>query len=145
MGDLADADPVAIARAHLLADPVVTEVLGGEDRVGSHNEPPYPCVRLLDPPGDDRFLTHLIAPLLQVEVLGDPDGSPGKAALRRVLYTVLQSLVRLPEVPALPGEPVVTSVVSTGGGGWSPEPTGQPRYLATVRLYMHPATEPAAP
>ena len=145
MGDLADADPVAIARTHLLADPKVTEVLGGADRVGARNQPPYPCVRLTDPPGDDRTLVHLIAPVVQIEVYGDPDGSPGKPALRRILYTVLQSLARLPETPTVAGEPVVTAVVSTGGGGWSPEPTGQPRYLATVRMYMHPGIEPATP
>ena len=98
-----------------------------------------------DPPGDDRTLVHLIAPVVQIEVYGDPDGSPGKPALRRILYTVLQSLARLPETPTVAGEPVVTAVVSTGGGGWSPEPTGQPRYLATVRMYMHPGIEPATP
>lgn len=141
MGDLTDVDPVAVARAFLLTRSAVTEALGG-DQIGSHNEPPYPCVVLSDPPGNDRFMRHLIAPLLQIEVLGDMDGSPGKPALRRVLYRILQELATLPEHPCVPGQPVVTDVVTSGGGGWVPMPTGQPRYLATVQMFMHPPTPP---
>lgn len=141
MGDLADADPVAVARAWLVTRTALTDLLGsGSDGIGADNVPPYPCVRLLDPPGNDRTLRHLIAPLLQVEVLGDLDGHPGKPMLRNILYRVLQELVLLPEQPTGPGEPVVTHVQSTGGGGWAPEPTGQPRYIATVQMFMHPAT-----
>lgn len=144
MGDLADTDVVALARRFLLARADVVEALGGEGRVASLNEPPYPRVRLLDPPGDDRDLTHLIAPLLQVEILGDPGLTGQKPALRKAMYRVLQALRQLPEQQALgeweriEGEPVVTAVVSTGGGGYVPEPTGQPKYIATVRLYVHP-------
>lgn len=144
MGDLADTDVVALARRFLLAREGVTEALGGEGRVASLNEPPYPRVRLVDPPGNDRGLTHLIAPLLQVEVLGDPGMTGQKPVLRRALYRVLQELATLPEAQAtgewerIEGEPVVTFVESTGGGGYVPEPPNQPRYLATVRLYVHP-------
>lgn len=140
--DLADVDPVAIARAPLLASERLEAALGGGGRVGPYNEPPYPCIRLTDPPGDDRDMRHLIAPLVQVEVYGDPDGSPGKPALRRILYIALQVLKTLPEQDYQRGEPVVTQVTSSGGGGWSPEPTGQPRYIATVRLHMHPGLDP---
>lgn len=144
MGRLADTNVVALSRRFLLSLPEVTAALGGEGRVGSTNEPPYPRVRLNDPPGDDRGLTHLIAPLLQVEVLGDPGLSGQKPILRDALYDVLQALARLPEMQALgefareDREPVITAVTSTGGGGYVPEPTGQPRYLATVRLHCHP-------
>lgn len=138
MGHLTEADPVAVARAWLLGRQAVTEALGGADRIGPYNEPPYPCVRLTDPPGNDRTLTHLIAPLLQIEVLGDRDGTPGKTTLRRILYTVLEELADLPNHETGPGQPVVTAVTSTGGGGWAPEPTGQPRYLSTVQMHMHP-------
>ena len=144
MGDLADTDVVALSRRFLAAHPGVTEALGGEGRVASLNEPPYPRVRLTDPPGDDRDLTHLIAPLLQVEVLGDPGLTGQKPELRRAMYRVLQALRDLPEQQALgewtreAGEPVCTAVTSTGGGGYVPEPTGQPKYIATVRLYVHP-------
>jgi hypothetical protein len=140
VGSLADVDPLAVTRSWLLSRQRVTEVVG--ERVGPYNEPPYPCVVLSDPPGNDRDLTHLIAPLVQIEVLGDPDGSPGKPVLRRVLYIVLEELALLRTKDFGPGEAVVTNVGSTGGGGWSPMPTGQPRYLATVALHMHPATTP---
>lgn len=139
MGDLADVDPVAIARAALLADQRLQDALGDGDRVGPYNRPPYPRLRLTDVSGDDRYLTHLIAPQLQIEALGDVDGSPGKPALRRILYIALQVLVAIPRTPSLPGEPVVTNVGSTGGGGWSPLPNDQPRYLATVQIHAHPA------
>lgn len=144
MGDLADTDIVALSRRYLLSLPEVTEALGGEGRVGPNNEPPYLCVRLTDPPGDDRDLRHLVAPLLQVEVLGDPALLGQKPQMRRALFRVLQELAQLPERQALGefarlvDEPVVTSVLSTGGGGWVPEPTGQPKYIATVRMYVHP-------
>lgn len=138
-GHLTEADPIPITRAWLLASPLVTEALGGPDRVSAHNEPPYPCAVLTDVPGSDRGLRHLIAPLVQVEVIGDVDGTPGKPALRRALYTILERLRDLPETEQTdPTLPIVTAVVSTGGGGWSPLPTGQPRYLATVQVYMHP-------
>ena len=149
MGDLADTDVLALARRFLVAHTGVTEALGGEGRVASLNEPPYPRIRLSDPPGLDRNLKHLIAPILQIEVLGDPGLTGQKPALRRILYKALQALEGLPEAQAtgqwerIAGEPVCTFVESTGGGGYVPEPTGQPRYLATVRLYVHPAPVPA--
>jgi hypothetical protein len=119
----------------------VIEVLEGGD-VSEHftdrNEPPYPHVRLLDPPGSDRGLQHGLAPLLQIEVLGDLDGSHSKPLLRRILYVILGALAELPDIPAQPGQSVVSYVESSGGGGYVPEPTGQPRYIATVRMHMHP-------
>lgn len=149
MGSLADTDVVALARRYLDAHPRIIEVLGSEGRVASLNEPPYPRIRLSDPPGDDRSMQHLIAPLLQIDVLGEPGMSGQKPALRRALYTALEVLGELPEAQALgqwarvAGEPVVTDVQSSGGGGYVPEPAagqpgGQPRYIATVRLYVHP-------
>lgn len=145
MGDLADTDVLALSRRFLAAHTGVTEALGGEGRIASLNEPPYPRIRLNDPPGNDRGMRHLIAPLLQIEVLGEPGVTGQKPVLRRVLYKALQALEGLPEAqalgvwPLIAGEPVVTAVESTGGGGYVPEPTGQPRYLATLRFYVHPA------
>lgn len=144
MGDLVDTDVLALTRRYLLSLPSVTEVLGGEGRVGPRNEPPYPMLRLTDPPGDDRSLNHLIAPLVQFEMYGDPAATGQKPMLRKALYRVLQEMGRLPERQALgefehrEHEPWVTNVGSTGGGGYVPEPTGQPRYIATLRLHVHP-------
>lgn len=147
MADLADVDPVAFARAWLLESERLTDALGGGDRLRARNTPPYPMIRLTDPPGNDRTLRHLIAPVVQIEALGDPDGSPGKPALRRILYIALAELERLPERPVRAADKAVcTMVESTGGGGFVPlPPSDQPRYIATVRMYMHPLPDPVAP
>jgi hypothetical protein len=138
-GNLAAADGLAAARVWLLSHPAVTAALGGPDRVGPRNVPPYPRLLLTDGPGgSDRNLRWLIAPLITVAALGDLDGTPGKAELRRILYVALTALAELPDFPTAPGAPVVTQVESAAGVGWSPEPTGQPRYIASVRVFIHP-------
>lgn len=139
MPDLVDADPVKAARTYLLGRPAVAEALGGLDRIGLVNKPPYPRLGIEDTPGgSDLDLNWLIAPELTLKLWGDLDGAPGKAELRRIFYVVLQELADMPNHPTVPGQPVVTRVLSTGAGGWSPEPTGQPRYTSRVQLFMHP-------
>lgn len=139
VGDLARADPLPVVLSWLGGHPVLTDALGGSGRVDGRNEPPYPRVRLLDPTGgSDLGLRWLVAPRIQVEALGDLDGSPGKAELRRICYLTLGALTELPERTAAAGDPVVTAVESAAGGGWSPLPNGQPRYLTAVRVYLHP-------
>ncbi len=117
----------------------MTAALGGSGRVGAFNEPPYPRLRVLDTPGgDDRDLKWLIAPEIQLEAYGDLDGSPGKAKLREILYVALGALMELPHQPPADGYPVITGVASSRSGGWIPEPSGQPRYVTAVRLWVHP-------
>jgi hypothetical protein len=137
--DIADTDATAVIVAHMAGDTTLTTLLGGPGRVGGENKPPYPRIRVLDPPGDDRDMRWLIAPVLQIETYGDLDGTPGKAMLRRIHYGALQVLRDLPGVPVVPGQPVVTAVTFLSGGGWVPEPTGQPRYLSRISCHMHPA------
>lgn len=137
-GTLADADPVPVVIAWLNAHSMVTAALGGTGRVGFWNEAPYPRLRVLDVGGDDRELLWLTSPELQIEAYGDLDGSPGKAQLRRILYVALGALIELPNQPVPPGQPVVSYIKSTRAGGWMPEPSGQPRYVAAVRVYCHP-------
>ena len=144
MPSLADTDVLAAANRFLNARDDVIEALGGGGRIGARNKPPYPRARLTDPPGNDRQMRHLIAPTIQIEVLGDPDTPGQKPMLRRACYTILQALAELPELqatgawPRIEGEPVITGVESTGGGGYVPLPPDQPRYLATLRFYAHP-------
>lgn len=136
---LAGADPLPLVISWLTAHPLVSAELGGPGRVGPYNEPPYPRLRVLDVGGgSDRDLLWLIATGIQLEAYGDLSGAPGKAALRRVLYTALGALRELPDQPAEAGQPVVTAVRSATPGTWSPEPSGQPRYLASVTVYCHP-------
>jgi hypothetical protein len=137
---LVDADPVAAVVGFLAAHADVVAEFGAGVRVGARNEPPYPRIRIQDPPGgDDRELRRLVATVVQVETLGDLDGTTTKAALRRLHYVALTSLAELAErVPAV-GEITVTAVLPNGGAGWSPDPvSGQPRYVSTVRVWFHP-------
>lgn len=136
------ADPVPRVLAWLEEHPQMVAALGGAGRVGARNEPPYPRLRVLDVPGgDDRDLRWLSATQMQIEAWGDMDGSPGKAELRRILYLALGVLTELPEQD---GDPVITAVTSAQAGGWSPDPSGQPRYVAAVRVWAHPRP-PAQP
>lgn len=138
--DLARADPVPRLIAWLNNDADVTAALGGTGRVSAYNEPPYPHLRVVETPaGIDGDLRWLIGPEVQIEAYGDLDGTPGKAALRRILYMALGSLVTVPDAVAPPEGPIITAVMSTRGGGWVPEPSGQPRYVATVRVWSHAA------
>jgi hypothetical protein len=137
--DLSLNDPIPRVVSWLTAHTEVTSALGGSGRVGALNAPPYPCIRVLDTAGgDDRDLRWLMAPEVQIEVYGDLDGSPGKEALRRILYTALGALTELPYQPYDPEYPVVTDVTVSRSGGWVPEPSGQPRYLAAVKIWLHP-------
>lgn len=135
--DLAAADPLPRVLAWLSGHPAVIDVLGGTGRVGGENVPPYPRLLLTDPDGDDRDLRWLLAPVIQIEALDDLDGSAGKARLRRCLYVALGALKQLPDQEVPPGEPVITEVRGVRGGGWVPLPTGQGRYVASVRVWSH--------
>lgn len=137
--DIVRADPLPRVIAWLGSHPAVTDVLGGAGRVSARNEPPFPRLRITDPPGgDDRGMLWLMAKAVQIEALGDLDGTPSKAVLNRALYTALGALVELPDQPTPPEGPVITAVRSSVAGGWSPLPTGQGRYVATVQVYSHP-------
>lgn len=138
--DLARADPLPRIISWLSTHSALAAELGGAGRVGLYNEPPFPRLRVIDVPGgNDRYLTWLIAVNIQIEVFGDLSGTPGKAALRRALYVALGALMELPEQDIPPGAPVITAIRSQGGGVWAPEPSGQPRYIASTLVYAHPA------
>lgn len=139
MADIVDADPVPVVVACLSAHQGLRELLGDGDRVTALNEPPYPHIQVIDTPGGwDRDLRWLYAPEVTLKAFGDFDGTPGKAMLRKVLYTALQALRDLPDQPVQPGQPVVTGFEFLGAGGWTPEPTGQPCYSARPRIWLHP-------
>jgi hypothetical protein len=142
--DLAATDLVAAVRTGLLADTDVRAALTGSGtgnaaaQVTARNEAPFPHVRITDPVGGDlRTGRRLISTLVQVEVLGDPDGSGGKAALAAIARTLVGALASLPDLATVPGQPVITGVDFPGGLGWSPEPTGQPRYVFSANVYGH--------
>lgn len=141
---LAACDLEAVAIAWLAGHADVTAALGGQGRVGSTNEPPYPRLNVYQgPSGVEGTMRRVLSPTLTIEALGDPNGVPGKAALRRLLYTALGAMVELPDAPVTdPTLPVITHIESSAGGGWAPMPVGvgtaQGRYLASVRVWGHP-------
>ncbi|HEY1668518.1 MAG TPA: hypothetical protein VGG54_22735 [Trebonia sp.] len=112
--------------------------------VSMWNEPPWPDLVVTDTTaGADGDLIWLTSPEIQLEAYGDLDGNPGKAALRKLVYTALGALMELCSAPypyegAPDGSPVVTWVQSSRAGGYVPLPSGQPRYVAAVRLFVHP-------
>ena len=136
---LVDTDPVALTLAYLSAHTDVVAAVGGAGRVRGVNEPPYPRIEITNPSSNDRDLRWVIAPVLQVAALGDLDGTPGPAALRRILMTTLVALKAWPDIPRGPGEAVVTEVRSVSGAADSPLATGQPRWISRVQLWVHPA------
>ncbi|MEV8634272.1 hypothetical protein AB0395_21715 [Streptosporangium sp. NPDC051023] len=134
---LARTDPIPRVIAHLSSHPEVTAALGGPDRVGLDNVAPFPRLVITDPPGDDRNLIKLVISTVQIEAYGDLDGTIGKGALKALCYLALAALKELPELPTPPGGPVITEVLGGVGVGWSPEPSGQPRYVAQCRIWSH--------
>lgn len=137
---LVGADPLRRAVGHLSRSPVVAGALGGPGRVGGTNAPPYPRLLVTDPPGGDlRSGRWLTATSVQLELYGDPDATQTRDQLRRAMLTVLAELVRLPEAPPGPGEPVITAVTLDGGVGFSATATRQKRYLAGATIWAHPS------
>lgn len=120
-------------------------VTGGSEGETGNVLPPWPCLRVVETgAGSDRRLIHDLAPELALELWDDPapSGQLPVTELRRRLYVILQLLVGVVEAREwLPGEPVLSYVGSTTKGTYLPDPTdGQPRYLATVAVVVHPAT-----
>lgn len=137
--DVVDADALAVVLAALNAHQGLRDAFGHGEApfASSRNEPPYPHVKITDTPGGtDRTLHWLTSQELTVETHGDLDGTPGKAALRRLHVLVLQTIRDLPT--AEQDHPVVTGVTFPGARGYVPEPTGQPRYLSRVQIQIHP-------
>lgn len=140
-------DAVPLVRWWLGQHPAVTAAFGSSlVNISRWNEPPWPDLVVTDTSaGSDGDLIWLSNPEIQLEAYGDLDGTPGKAALRTLLMTAVGALRELADAPypygaGMPdGAPVVTWVQSSVPGGWSPLASGQPRYLAAVRLTVHPA------
>jgi hypothetical protein len=148
-GRLSDVNPVAIASTWLEADPLLLAAFadaGADPLLGvpllGVVRPPYPMLRVVKTPGgnlgDLRWRTE---PELQVEVWGDLDGTPGPAALERILLVALERLKALELYDYQPWEPVVTHV-RAGDPFALDDPSGQPRWLSSVGLTVHPALAP---
>ncbi|MGW0033086.1 hypothetical protein ACWDXD_25125 [Streptomyces sp. NPDC003314] len=137
--NLADADPVSAILAWLQTHPEVADALGGPGRVSGIEEAPWPHLRVDHGPGGDLGdLTWRIQPEVTLELLGDPGGWPGKAELRRILLRCTKAAQELVEAPHVPGQPVISGIKPSGLLIWSPLVTGQPRWLLTLSITLHP-------
>jgi hypothetical protein len=138
--DLSTADPLAEAVTWLRAHPRVLAEFGATGAVSGRAEPPYPHLAIIPSAGgDDRELVWDVAPELQVETYGHPDGSPGRAELRRLHYVAVTALREITLRPHTATMTVVSNVVPIGSAQWVPLPLGQDRWLSTLRVVVHPA------
>ncbi|MEU4231183.1 hypothetical protein AB0F17_43400 [Nonomuraea sp. NPDC026600] len=134
--DLADADPLPVVLSWLTTHPAVLAELG-PDRVGAYSIPPYPRLRVTDVPGGiENYDTAVVEVRIQIEALGEMDGS--KAELRRLLYLALGALKELPRADPPPAGPVIGSVRPAQGGGFLPEADKRPRYVARATVRCRP-------
>jgi hypothetical protein len=138
---IVDVDPVAIALTELAAPEVLDQF--GEDgvaHVSGLNEPPYPHLQIRPSPGgDDGRLVWSVTGEVALLVWGHPDGRPGSAALRRLLYVAVKHLVDVTNRPHVAGRPVVVDAYAVGTGRWQPDrASGQPCWAHTVRITAHP-------
>lgn len=136
---LADADPVSVILAWLQQSPAAADALGGPGRVSGIPEAPWPHLLVGHGPGGDlRDLNWVISPEVTLEVYGDPGGWPGKAELRRILLRCAAAAQARVEAPHVPGEPVISGIRPSGVLVWAPLVDGQPRWLMTLSVTLHP-------
>lgn len=141
--NLGAADPLAECLAWLKADPAVTDAFtGGAAHISGLVEAPWPHVRLdVGPGGDLRDLRWDTETEVTVEITSDPEGRPGKAALRQLLIVALASLTRLPERDHSPGDAVVSRVRPSGVFAFTTLASGQIRWSAGVLVVIRPPTD----
>lgn len=138
---LADADPVGAAMGWLasgrFADLLDSLRTGPGRQVGALNEPPFPRLQVAEANWDPRDFTGLSWMALRIDILGDPNGSTGKAVLSRVAIAALEHLKAMREEPHVGG---CTFTEVTGASlAWSPlPPTFQPRYVISPTLWFKP-------
>lgn len=140
MADQSDADPVAAALGWLRAHDVAVDVFGGPEHVSGLTEAPWPHLSVSNGTnGDLRGGVWSGEHEVELEVVGSPDGAPGKAALWRAAMKTIRALVDMPEQAYQSvTDPVVSFVRPTGVAIWAPMSNGQPRYITSVMVTIHP-------
>lgn len=145
MADLPDAEAELVG--YLAADADAQEVLaltsdGLANVTAGDPAGPWPACRVyVTPAGSDRQLRWDIEPEVQVELWDAPAEADqlGPAECRRRLYVLLGRIRAMADRDHQPGQVVVSRVTSAVPGTLLPDPTsGQPRWLATLRVVLHP-------
>lgn len=137
-GTQADVDALSVVLAHLKAHVDVTALFGAS--LSGLIEGPWPHLMVTDGPGGDlREGRWSYEQEILFEVYGDPDGRPGKAALRNMAARVLAAIKELPDLPVTdPTQPVVSRVRPTGVHVWNPLSNGQGVYTTSVMVTVRP-------
>lgn len=140
MAEFEDADAVVEVLAWLRSDPDVLAAFGGPDHVTGLMEAPWPHLRVAASAGGDAGdLTWDSRPEVVLEVYGDPQGTVGSAALRRLLLLVGRVLKRMPATRDVgAGETVVCDVRPVGAAAPQTLSSGQARWTMTVSVTIHP-------
>jgi len=132
---LAASSAVADALAAVALTPSDSSTVG---KVLGEARAPYPMLQVLDGAGGDlgRVVWGLSGEV-QINAWGTEERRVGPDALRRLLGTALDVVARLPDLEAVPGEPVVTDVTVSAPQRLD-EPDGQIRYFSLVTISLHP-------
>lgn len=139
MPDFWDADAVAEVLGWLQAHAGLATALGGPGRVSGVLEGPWPRVQVNPSPGGDlrdgRWDTEQE---VQLDIVDDPAGTHGSAALWRLAMRAVAAAVEMQDREHVDGQPVVSQVAPSGTAIWSPFETGQGRWQVTVTVVLHP-------
>ena len=144
-GTLVDADAVPLILRFLRAHAAVLEQFGGDPkRIGTSTKPPFPRLVIRpsggSPQGQTLWRTEQD---MTLHVYADRAGVPGDSALRRALAVVLVALGDLPYAPVIDPQAAVVSMVAQTTPPTPLYDPARPRWMAGVRLTVHPP--PVAP
>lgn len=141
MPSFEDADAVAEVLTWLRGHPVTLDLLGTPDpSVSGILEAPWP--HLIVGEGTNGDLRNMVWEQEQevtLELVSDPTGAPGKAALRKQVLQLAQAALELPNQPRTATDVVVSSVrVVPTPPVYSKLSTGQLSYRVSLMVVVHP-------
>lgn len=145
----ADADPIVVVLEWLRGHPQIETLLGGPglDHVSGIEEAPWPHLVVGEGAGGDlRDLQWAGDYEVTLELVGFPDGRPGKAAMRKTALRILRLVADLPEQqPADETRPAVSRVRPSGVALYQARTNGQPTYQFGAILTVRPPLVLPAP
>jgi hypothetical protein len=136
-------DAVQLVIAYLAGRSDVQTVLGNPARIGTklNDSPVFPCIVIIRVGGSWDDIHHLDSADLQIEAWADQ--GKGQEKVAEVAAATIRACFARDQIPGVHTLGVVTGSVERYGPTWSWDPpTGRPRYVFGVRLFIHP--NPAA-
>lgn len=140
MTDLTLTDGIAVAVARLKGDSTVLSAYGSAGAVSGVVEPPYPHLLVTAGPSTIDQPGWRLTQDIDLAAYADRQNDPGDAELRRLLTIGVESLRQLPAVGVADDtETIVTYVEVITGPQPLHEVGGYQRWIAGLRLHLHPA------